>query len=1855
MADGEAPDSGLRDKLIAERNALLDLSTRNRLLNVPLRTRNVRTIEIVDEKAAEIHRLLCESRALTFVPGRQLTAEERADLEPEDVETGGLPQPDDDAVDARGVAARHADTKLQTKLTSEGLQKRLFDVWYDARTLEEEQGVNILYLALGLLRWYDSDSSEIARHAPLVLMPVSLERTSAADKFKLKGRGEPASGNLTLQAKLRGEFNLLIDDLSEDEAVDIAGYMAKVAATISGQKRWEVLPDAMVLGFFSFAKFLMYRDLDPANWSGAQGSIDSHPLVSALLRDGFPVSSGLTPEDDFDAKIDALIPPSAQHHVVDADSSQSVVVQEAAGGRTMVVRGPPGTGKSQTITNIIAAAAGSGRKVLFVAEKMAALEVVHRRLRTAGLGALLLELHSNKANKKAVLDEMRRTRELSVRPPRGDATVLQQLTERRNQLNAHDEQLNTPLEPFGLTAQQVLGHLVRVRERGGPEGYGLIAPETWTPHDRAEREALVAELSERAARLGDLAQHPWRGVEREAMDPSELESLAAKIAAARSLLPPVREALGLAAELRGEAAGGFSQLPQALATLRAAATRPPADREALRHALWGAAPRTLAELVSAARRRLDTREDVVALFVAERDLRLKRLSAALDRAINAAETAEALTGEPAGTIGDLPRAVAVLTAATAMPTGDRSALAHPAWRTDVQALRQTVEAGRLHVKTRTAIADRFTQAAWTIDPRPIRRAIESKGASLFRFLDRAYRAEIARLKAALRGPAPSGSGERIALLDQLAAAQDAKETFDRQAPRIAPAFGSDWRGEDTDFARLDASVTWRETHADQPVGFWASMAATDPDHLTAAYADAVHAERKLGGHVEHLSLLLRSEDHAALAAPSSIPLKSWRDQLDGWRTDTVLPLQWIAVAQSGRDGLRKTLGAALPPGAAEQGRMLDSLLAAHEAERAYEAALPAADAFGADWRGEDSDFGLLQALVEWRAEGETLPPSFWAALADADPDRVSSALANLEAIGPQAAAAVSELTNVLSLSAPLAFATEDWSEVPVARLEERLAAWSEQSEGVTRWIAFTERGRAAERLGLGALVRGVTTGRLAPGDLQPGFERAYYEALRTEVFRRAPGLRGFDGELQDRLVAEFRRLDQQRMALSREHIAAKHAEERPRGAAGVGPLGRLTEEFAKKRNLLPIRRLLEVAGPAIQQIKPVFMMSPLSVAQFLKPGAIAFDLLVIDEASQVEPVDALGAIARARQMVVVGDERQLPPTRFFAKLTSDDAERGEEDATFATKDAESILELCLAKGAPARMLNWHYRSKHQSLIAVSNRQFYDNKLFIVPSPYDAVAGMGLQFNHLPHAVYDRGNTRTNPIEADAIVTAVIAHARDNPGQSLGVATFSTSQRGAILKRLELARREHPELEPYFAAGGPEPFFVKNLENVQGDERDVIFISVGYGKDASGYLMMNFGPLSGEGGERRLNVLISRAKLRCEVFSSVQGDDIDLERARSRGVAALKMFLKFAETGKFTTAEATGRGHDSVFEEEVARKLADRGHEVRAQIGAAGFFIDLAIADAEKPGRFVLGIECDGAQYHSARSARDRDRLRQQVLEAHGWVIHRIWSADWFLRPEEELAKVERAISEAKAIWRERDAETASAAPKLAVPVQFTTSIVDDDTELVTAHLGEPMQEPFRAASVTPISTPYREAVFAVDRSTEPHETPLSTMVDYVVEVVDAEGPVHEDEVVARIRSLWGLGRAGSRIRAAVGRALAAAQGRGLVEGGPFYSRPGGQLAVRNRSQVAASSLRKAEMLPPAEIEATLAAIVAQNYGAEREELLTAAARALGFASTSSLLRTALGRGVDALIASGKLSEDGGVLVAAEPANERPPP
>jgi very-short-patch-repair endonuclease len=567
--------------------------------------------------------------------------------------------------------------------------------------------------------------------------------------------------------------------------------------------------------------------------------------------------------------------------------------------------------------------------------------------------------------------------------------------------------------------------------------------------------------------------------------------------------------------------------------------------------------------------------------------------------------------------------------------------------------------------------------------------------------------------------------------------------------------------------------------------------------------------------------------------------------------------------------------------------------------------------------------------------------------------------------------------------------------------------------GLPQWVHFVRVRAESQEAGLAKLTGLADSKAMEPSHLVSAFRFLFYNSLARAVFADQPDLAEFNGVTQEEVRKHFALSDKTAIQLYRERAASIIDRRSVPFGNQSGPVGSWTElalithEINKQKRHIPVRRLVSRAGKALQALKPCFMMGPLSVAQYLAPGELHFDLIVMDEASQLKPEDAIGAIARGGQVVIVGDPKQLPPTNFFQRVSIDSEEDGEEDSQTLVEEGESILDVASTLYQPVRRLRWHYRSRHHSLIAFSNHEFYAGDLVIFPSAYQDDANLGVKYYPVSGGTFENN---CNPREAAAVVQAVLDHMEKRPDESLGVVALNLKQR-ELIEELFDQRRADPFVMAYQERmnAGPEPFFVKNLENVQGDERDVIFISVTYGPDAKGNQFQRFGPINGPNGHRRLNVLFTRAKKRMEVFSSLEPDRIHTTGTSSWGLRTLKKYLTFARTGMLETPDDGGDQPTNDFEKSVGGVLKENGFEVVPQVGVAGFFIDLAVRHPVKPGTFLLGIECDGASYHSGRSARDRDRLREEILVNLGWKIYRIWSTDWFKSRETEIKRLLKHI------------------------------------------------------------------------------------------------------------------------------------------------------------------------------------------------------------------------------------------------------
>ena len=1565
----------IADKLNKSRRDVLDLSLRNPLLN--FRVLRASGAKIVDEIPREIFRIVVRQGKVmyfqsagadgesSFGDGHHEIPEELLSLMAEAESSPDQP------------ADRHVDNKLQTPYVQGHLALRLRNTFRRAHLSIEEQGVNILYLALGQLLWYESDSSDIQRAAPLVLVPVELRKASAGARYNVRWTEEEINGNLSLETKLKADFSIELPQLPDAEDLDIDAYLPGVAEAVAPQARWSVDTTAINLGFFSFSKLLIYEDLDSKAWPSDSRPGD-HPLIQALYgEDGFREDPPAISDKDH---LDELLEVSAVHPVVDSDSSQTLAVVDAKQGRNLVIQGPPGTGKSQTITNLIAEAIADGRTVLFVAEKMAALEVVKRRLDMVHIGDACLELHSHTANKRSVLHELQRTLELGEPQFEDVQENRHQLQENRDRLNEYARAVNTPIGATGFTPHQVIGRAHQIQMSHPQAEWPDLEMKDcsqWTRLSFEERRQLIGNLQALVAAIGVPSEHIyWQSGCSRYTDSSDV----------KRRLEAVLGALRL-----------WKDHVSSLCTLLQPKTmlRDPARVD-------------VAKLVATARRVIE------APMLDDVDYR-----------------SEAWLGRGA----------------------------------ELEKIgRQALEVAEIH----DAYGSVLFAEAWERDVLECRQALSDLGDKWWRVLSGRYRKARDLLRGMCRGAVPEEPAQQVAVVDGILRVQRLRRNIADNGELLSRLFpGFDRRSSLGGYRRLCETAMWiLRLHAD----------------IADGRVDAnIHAMLESGMDVMAL------------------------------------------------EGIVESIG---------------------DADRDLAVALDA-----------------LESLLEWRA--------------DRSPDGVVLA------------------------------------DRSFSHLENWITAAHADADALRGIIRFNQIEKEAGVLGIGDAVNLSASWKDASWRLLDLFDLVCYKGWIVDALRGHPVLFELDAVTHEETINQFRRLDRSVFEDNRAIVAQRHWNRVPRQHGG-GQRGVLQREFQKKRRHLPLRQLMLKAGNAIQQIKPVFMMSPLSIAKFIPPGSVRFDLVIFDEASQVRPVEAIGAILRSQQAVVVGDTKQLPPTSFFDRLAAgddDDEERSE------TADLESILGMFCAQGAPERMLRWHYRSRHESLIAVSNHEFYDNKLVVFPSPDKGQEEAGLSLRHGPEWLYRRGRGgRVNVREAQVVARAVMAHARSSPKLTLGVAAFSITQARRIEDEVELLRRKDGSCEEFFETHPHEPFFVKNLETVQGDERDVILISVGYGKVEGGSMSMNFGPLNKDGGERRLNVLITRARRRCIVYANFDAADLDMRRSKARGVEALKVFLQYAETGVLDVAAPTGREADSPFETAVAAALRHRGYDIEHQVGSAGFHIDLAVVDPKRPGRYLLGIECDGASYHSARSARDRDRLRQQVLEGLDWNIHRIWSTDWFLDPRRELAKAEKAIRRAATLTPEPP-PVESPGP---APLRRSAAREEDQVSME--------------------AVPYRKAVLTVSLRGRPvHVVANRQMLKWIMQVVKVESPVHIHEVARRIAQS-GNGRFGKKIKDKVDEAVGLGLSeRRLVRRGSFLWRPGHrEVSVRRRDD-APAELRKVDAIAPEEIGTALLHAVRISYGIEADDALVEASRLFGFKRSGSIIRARFRSTLDSLLAEGVLRETAGHL------------
>ncbi len=793
-------------------------------------------------------------------------------------------------------------------------------------------------------------------------------------------------------------------------------------------------------------------------------------------------------------------------------------------------------------------------------------------------------------------------------------------------------------------------------------------------------------------------------------------------------------------------------------------------------------------------------------------------------------------------------------------------------------------------------------------------------------------------------------------------------------------------------------------------------------------------------------------------------------------------------------------------------------------------------------------------------------------------------------------------------------------------------------EQLKDWISWLNVKDTAITAGLSPVINAYENGGIKSEQVVNAFKKGLFRSSANYIIQKESALSLFHGKLFEEKIRRFREISRQFEKLTKEELYAKLASKIPdftKEASQTSEIGLLQRTIRNNGRGMPIRKLFDAISNLLPRIAPCMLMSPISVAQYFDASGPKFDLVIFDEASQMPTCEAVGAIARAKNMIIVGDPKQMPPTSFFSSTGNVDEDNIEKE------DLESILDDCLALSIPSRHLLWHYRSKHESLIAFSNSKYYDNKLLTFPSPDDLATKVTIV---RVEGYYDRGKTRQNSFEAKAVIEEIRRRLSD-PGlskRSIGVVSFSSVQQTLMQNMFDELLRTNPGLESV-ALDREEPIFIKNLENVQGDERDIILFSMGYGPDKEGKVSLNFGPLNREGGWRRLNVAVSRARYEMKVFSTLRSDQIDITRSASEGVASIKAFLEYAEKGRSmlgirkTNVEIVESG----FEEILAEKIRQFGYTVNTNIGCSGYKIDLGIVHKEKPSQYILGILCDGNTYNAAKTAKDREIIQQEVLRLLGWTVHKVWSIEWWENSERVINEILEAIKNAEANEGKEMLEILPEAILLetAKPESVLLNNLASAQTLIVTDTHSNLYEICSLESV--ISTSSEDFLFYSN---------TQKIKDQIKQVLETEAPIMKNLLAKRVVSAWGISKIGTRINAHFERLLNESDltETKFADSRVFWNdKVNPDNYIGYRVSTINGQKRDADDLPPEEVANGIKEILGHQISLPEEDLVRETSRLFGFSRSGSNVDNAMKRGIQKAVLMGIITVKEGRLIINE--------
>jgi very-short-patch-repair endonuclease len=1735
------------------------------------------------------------------------------------------------------------------KMSRAELERNLKGLQWRSLQDYRERGVRILHAAFGTLNWVDLETKEQVQ-SPLILVPLELTRDTIRQPFSigLPPVEEEEVLNPALQVKLKNDYKIDLPPLPEEwENLTLQDYFNKVNLAVA-ELGWKVGP-SFDLGLFSFQKLVIYKDLE-AN----SALVTQHPIIRAIagIKEDNLILDGLPEEKD----VDKIERPDKTYQVLDADSSQRVSIEYALRGQSFVMKGPPGTGKSQTIANIIAECIANGKSVLFVSDKMAALEVVYKRLSEVGLAHFCLELHSSKANKQQVVAELKRSLDENLVPRKlPSAHDFEKMVTYRDELNGYVVALHEKRPYLQRSAFEVLS-LISSLDRVPFVPVGLTEVGTLTPQKMHELEALVSQLS-KVWQVVEEPDFPWLGFRADVYNLELRSEVLTTLEGLNGALSDLQlEAEGYSAKLGVFPPETFARISWLLEVSKFLTESPKPESnwltnsnieklcvEAKNYAetsIWIKDTRaSLMERYQPAifnlslNRSEQIKQQIEALtklfpgvgleegeFLPQRERLLAFVKITEVAARKWRETSLALAsvlgldsdGLTIKHMKDLSR-MALLCFAQDKP--------EPQWF-DAKYFEQVeeilAEAKQLYQDCKllkSRLDNTYTDGLYRLDLDGLIARYSGYSQSSLNLFNSSYRndrKEIARVTNDGKVPKSVYTD-----LQDARKVKKIRQQIDESADTIRTLLGHYYSNSKANFAGAEKAL---ELAAEIRKLSWAN---TIPDNLLRLVTNSSSPSpmiknlgSELGASVEKWELQAKEiEPLIPTCIPKSEAGIEWTSlmQVEEWANEVERQLSPLCA-------LTKETLATSKQGPQSYEQLLEDLENAEDI-RKKEAAIVGEktqlqEKFGFRFNLLETNWQDIVAVLLWAKKVQ-------AAFQDTP---IPQAFAEIASQGPVVAPSTAELTQKRDASikvlngfearfeAPMKYQSKLINDLEIKVIGERIQALRDRVDDIQVWVDFKDiKNRFALRV-LDQFFNRLVEQKIPAADLVDVFRRGAYQEWINNLYIEDPTLGKFRWENQEQLIADFKKLDQDLIRLSSSMAIEQANSRKPQDIliqAADTEAAILQKEAAKKRQLMPIRVLFQKIPNLLVKLKPCLLMSPISVSQFLPPDT-KFDLVLFDEASQIVPEDAIGSIYRGKALVVAGDNKQLPPTSFFQKSLLEDVDWDE----LSDKDVEvfdSILDECLGIGLPVKTLRWHYRSKHEDLIAFSNHRFYEDELVTFPAAKAQSEALGVKLVYVPDGIYDRGGKRNNVKEAEKVADLVFEHFRLYPKKTLGVVTFSIAQMETVEDAINNRLKMQPDFEPFFKEDRLEGFFVKNLENVQGDERDVIFFSVGYGFDGGKQIAMNFGPLNKPGGERRLNVAVTRAREKVVLITSIKGTDIDPE-TKALGVQTLRYYLEYAEHGAETleSVKAREREFESALDEDVAAEIKKMGYEVVPQVGCSGYRVDIGVVDPVNPGNFLLGVECDGASYKSSSSARDRDRLREQVLKQLGWRIHRVWSPAWVARRDSEIRRLKEDLEQASKQQLDEDTQ------KPTIEIKEGMAPKTDVQKIEFAGI-ETIGVPYKTYPLKASFNPYIKVASAnrtVDSKQKnefhfPENRENQTKL--LDEIVRNEGPVNFDYAVERLARAWGIKQVTPQITHAVKQALniLLREQKVVLKGSFLWPPTLKETPIRVPVQGTPESKRKAEYIAPEEVEAAMLLVTRYALGISRESLIWETAKVFG--------------------------------------------